>query len=376
MIPISVIELLKQLVEIPSISPLDLGCQDIIEKILVSLGFKTEKFLINKTSNLWAQRGKGKTLTFLGHTDVVPPGNIKNWNSNPFDLKISNNYVFGRGVVDMKGSIAAMLIAVRDFISNHPFYDGRISFLITSDEESTGIDGTIKVVEKLIQRNEKIDFCLVGEPTSECILGDVIKNGRRGSLSAQLIIYGTQGHVAYPHLFDNPIHKSMLVLQNLIKYKWKDENDFFPCTQLQIYKIDSNVNSSNIIPGELKVEFNVRFNPETSVDKIKSTISCLLDYNNIKYKLNWKQFSNPFYSSPSKLIPIVEKSIKSIQNISTRISTSGGTSDGRFFLKMNSEIVELGLVNKTIHQCNESTSISDLKKLVLIYKKIIFNLFN
>ncbi|CAL4042077.1 Succinyl-diaminopimelate desuccinylase [Buchnera aphidicola (Tetraneura ulmi)] len=375
MILLSVIELLKKLVEIPSISPLDLGCQNIIGEILVSLGFKVEKILINKTSNLWAEHGKGKTFTFLGHTDVVPPGNIKNWNSNPFSLRISNNYVFGRGVVDMKGSIAAMIVAVRDFIFRYPFYKGRITFLITSDEESTGTDGTVKIVEKLIQRKEKIDFCLVGEPTSEFILGDVIKNGRRGSLSAQLIIYGVQGHIAYPHLFDNPIHKSILILQNLIKYDWKDKNEFFPSTQLQIYKINSSTNANNVIPGELKIEFNVRFNPKTTVSKIKSIISFLLDSSNLKYKLNWKQFSNPFYSKPCKLIPIVEKSINSIQKISTQVSTSGGTSDGRFFSNMNSEIVELGLINKTIHQCNERTSISDLKALVLIYKKIICNLF-
>ncbi|NIG99136.1 MAG: succinyl-diaminopimelate desuccinylase [Buchnera aphidicola (Periphyllus acericola)] len=371
-----IISLSKQLIKIPSISPLDLGCQKIISKRLKNIGFFIENIKINQTNNLWACKGSGKTLTFVGHTDVVPPGNLKEWENDPFKPIIKDNFLFGRGVSDMKGSLSAMIIATEYFIKKYPFHSGRISFLITSDEESLACDGTKEIIKILRNRRENIEYCLVGEPTSENFLGDTIKNGRRGSLSAQLEIYGIQGHIAYPHLADNPINNSINFIKDLIFLKLDRGNQFFQPSSLQIFYIKSGKrNISNIIPNSIKIGFNIRYNTEVTEKEIKKKIGQLLLKNQSKYKINWIVSGNPFITYSGTLLEVVKSSIYKVQKLHANLSTSGGTSDGRFFSCMNSEIIELGLINKTIHKINECSQINDLYKLCKIYINILKKLF-
>ncbi|XRX42549.1 MAG: succinyl-diaminopimelate desuccinylase [Buchnera aphidicola (Eriosoma harunire)] len=371
----SILELTKQLVQIPSISPFDLGCQDIISNRLSVLGFKIEKININDTSNLWAERGSGQTLTFLGHTDVVPPGNLKEWFHDPFEPVLLDNKLFGRGVVDMKGSIASMIIAVERFIFNYPNYKGRLSFIITSDEESSAVDGTVQVVNVLRNRCEKIDFCLVGEPTSLVVLGDMIKYGRRGSLTAHLLVKGVQGHIAYPHLAANPIHLSLPFLLDLQSVVWDTGNAFFSPTSMQIYKIKADTGCSNVIPSELFVEFNFRFNTELSVDDIKQIVEKILNNYNLNYSIKWFLLSKPFVTSKSTFINKVVSVIESNMNITPILSTDGGTSDGRFLSEIGVQVVELGLINASIHKVNECVEVHDLYRLSKMYEDIIKNIF-
>ncbi|CAL4318898.1 Succinyl-diaminopimelate desuccinylase [Buchnera aphidicola (Eriosoma lanigerum)] len=369
-----VLELTKNLVKIPSISPLDLGCQNIISHRLRSLGFKVENIKINKTNNIWAERGFGKTLTFLGHTDVVSPGNLTKWNTNPFDPVLVKKKLFGRGVADMKGAIAAMIVAVERFIFNYPKHTGRLSFIITSDEESTALDGTVKVVELLNSRKEIINYCLVGEPSSITVLGDTIKNGRRGSLTACLLINGIQGHIAYPHLADNPIHKSLPFLSDLQSFTWDKGNQYFSPTSMQIYKIEAGTEFNNIIPGHILIEFNFRFSPEITVDKIKKIVENILNFYYLDYSIEWFLSAKPFFTSKSKLINSTIYAIQEHTNIFPNLSTDGGTSDGRFLSEIGVEVVELGLINDSIHQVNEYVNIDDLKSLSIIYESIIKDL--
>ncbi|QCI19214.1 succinyl-diaminopimelate desuccinylase [Buchnera aphidicola] len=366
-----IVKLASKLISIPSISPNDNGCQNILIHKLKKIGFTIEKINKNTTNNFWAYRGTGKTLTFLGHTDVVPPGEILQWNTDPFNPTIKNNRLYGRGSADMKGSIAAMIIAVERFISKNSNYNGRISFIITSDEESKATHGTIKVVKKLILRNEKIDYCIIGEPTSNTVLGDTLKNGRRGSLTGEIRIFGKQGHVAYPDLAENPIHKSLLFLHELTCIKWDNGNQYFDKTNLEIVTITSGNKINNMIPGEILIICNIRFNTETTVKSIKLKILNLLNKFNLKNTIIWTLSGLPFLTKNGILINIVRKSIKKYSCKNPKTSTSGGTSDGRFIALMKPEIVELGLINKTIHKINEYTEISDLKLLTLIYENII-----
>ncbi|CAL4042285.1 Succinyl-diaminopimelate desuccinylase [Buchnera aphidicola (Anoecia corni)] len=366
-----IVQLASELISIPSISPNDNGCQNILIHKLKKIGFTIEQMNENSTNNFWAYRGIGKTLTFLGHTDVVPPGKTLQWNTNPFNPTIKNNRLYGRGSADMKGSIAAMIIAVERFVLKHSNYNGRISFIITSDEESKATHGTIKVVKKLISRNEKIDYCVIGEPTSDTVLGDTLKNGRRGSLTGKIKIFGTQGHVAYPNLADNPIHKSLLFLHELTCIKWDSGNKYFDKTNLEIVTITSGNKINNMIPGEITIIFNIRFNTETTVKSIKVKIFNLLNKFNLKNNIIWTLSGLPFLTKNSSLVNIVLNSIKKYSCKNPKVSTSGGTSDGRFIALMKPEIVELGLVNKTIHKVNEYTKISDLKLLTLIYENIL-----
>ncbi|CAL4318829.1 Succinyl-diaminopimelate desuccinylase [Buchnera aphidicola (Neophyllaphis podocarpi)] len=370
-----VTKLAQKLIYLPSISPHDLGCQKIIINRLLKIGFNIEDFKINNTDNFWAWRGTGKTLNFLGHTDVVPSGPVIKWKHHPFKSIIKNGVLFGRGASDMKGALAAMIIAVENFVFFNPRHIGRISFIITSDEESNAEDGTKKVVEKLIAKNEFIDYCLVGEPTSNLFLGDCIKNGRRGSLNAYLIIFGIQGHIAYPYLADNPIHKSLSILKELINHEWSKENNFFSKTQIQISNINSNNNSINTIPGSLFVNFNFRFNNDTNFNDIKLNFEKLLIKHKIKYSIKWNLSGNPFITKKGKLLDTVINSIKHYTSKEPELSTSGGTSDGRFFHSIGSEVIEFGLLNKTIHKINECVNISDLKMLSSIYYKIIEKIF-
>ncbi|QFQ32832.1 succinyl-diaminopimelate desuccinylase [Buchnera aphidicola (Aphis fabae)] len=371
----SVTELAKKLIRIPSISPKDLGCQDIMINFLSNLGFKIKKININDTKNFWATRGSGKTLTFAGHTDIVSPGEYKDWNNNPFDPIIQDGVLFGRGASDMKGALAAMLIASKRFIIKYPDYKGRLSFLITSDEESSAIDGTRKVVDYLISKRDIIDYCIIGEPTSSNKIGDFIKNGRRGSLTADLKILGIQGHIAYPHLADNPIHKGLPVILQLLSVPLDKGNNFFPPTSVNISNIHAGNGSNNIIPGSLFVQFNFRFSNEISENQIKINFLKILEKNNINYSIKWHLSGLPFITKKGLLTDTVIKSILNITKNKPILSTDGGTSDGRFIAKFNAQIIELGLINKTIHKVNECVKISDLKILTLIYENIMKNLF-
>lgn len=373
----STLKLAQKLINIPSLSPKDLGCQDILIKRLTRCGFTVEPINFKDTKNFWAwKKGKkgleGKTVTFAGHTDVVPTGFIESWDFPPFCATIRNGFLFGRGAADMKGAIAAMIIAVENFLIKKPNFSGRISFLITSDEESSGRYGTKKVVSILKKRQEVIDYCIIGEPTSKKILGDCIKNGRRGSMSAKLIIYGVQGHIAYPHLAINPIHKSLPFLSELSSLSLDKGDHFFLPSQIQIYNIQiCHVYSSNMIPGSFQVEFNIRFNTILKEKKIQEIIRILLQKHSLEYSITWTVHAHPFFSDTSFLSKIISESIYYINNITPRISTSGGTSDGRFICQIAKEVIEMGLENSTIHKINEHVKIKNLFLLEKIYEYIL-----
>ncbi|AHG60274.1 succinyl-diaminopimelate desuccinylase [Buchnera aphidicola] len=372
----SITKLAQKLIRIPSISPQDLGCQDIIIERLNKIGFKVKIININDTKNFWAVRGNtGKTLTFAGHTDVVSPGLKKDWNTDPFEPIINNGFLFGRGSSDMKGALAAMIVAVERFVKKYPFHVGRLSFLITSDEESNAIDGTVKVVEYLMSKNYTIDYCLIGEPSSNTKVGDVIKNGRRGSITANLTIHGVQGHIAYPELADNPIHKGLPIILKILSISFDHGNDFFSPTTINIANIHAGDGTNNIIPGSLFVQFNIRFSTEVSDIEIKSKIQKILNQNNINYSIKWYLSGQPFITKTGVLLDTVIKSIVHFNKIKPILSTSGGTSDGRFISLMGSEIVELGLINRTIHKVNECVKIADLQLLTLIYEDVMKKLF-
>ncbi|VAX76295.1 succinyl-diaminopimelate desuccinylase [Buchnera aphidicola] len=372
----TVLNLTQELINIPSISPSDLGCQEILINRLKSNGFFIERMNFKDTKNFWAWRGVGRTITFVGHTDVVPAGNKNNWNTPPFTSTISNGMLFGRGAVDMKGSIAAMFIAVENFIKQKPNYKGRISFLITSDEESSGKNGTKKIVSILKKRKENIDYCLVGEPTSEKKLGDCIKVGRRGSISADLTIYGKQGHVAYPNKVINPIHSALPFLLDLSSFSFGYEDDFFDPVTIQISKICSGANyTSNMVPGELQVSFNIRFGSSVTDKEIIDIVQKILFKYSFKYLISWKLHAKPFFSIPRKLCSVLTQSIYKNVNIRPTQKTNGGTSDGRFFFNWAKEIAEFGLLNLTIHQENECVNILDLFRLQKIYYDILNKLF-
>ncbi|AEH39652.1 succinyl-diaminopimelate desuccinylase [Buchnera aphidicola (Cinara tujafilina)] len=373
----STLKLAQELINIPSISPNDLGCQDILIQRLLRCGFTVELINLKDTKNFWAWKGVGgKTLSFAGHTDVVPAGSIKKWNFPPFCATIKDGFLFGRGAADMKGALSAMVVAVEKFLIKKPIYSGRISFLITSDEESSGKYGTKHVVSVLKNRKELIDYCIIGEPTSEYVLGDCIKNGRRGSMSAKLTIYGVQGHIAYPHLAINPIHQSLPFLSELSKLSLDHGNSFFLPSQIQISNIQiSKKYSSNMIPGSLNIEFNIRFNGILIDQKIQEIILELLKKYLLNYSIKWTIHAQPFYSNTNFLSKIVSESIFFNNNIIPNVNTSGGTSDGRFICNIANEIIELGLENCTIHKINECISIKNLHLLQKIYERILDNIF-
>ncbi|WP_343126599.1 succinyl-diaminopimelate desuccinylase [Buchnera aphidicola] len=370
-----VVSITKKLVSIPSVTPKDLGCQDFLIQRLSSCGFKIEILNFNNTKNFLASKGEGRSLLFLGHTDVVDPGCLEEWETNPFSPKIRNNYLYGRGTSDMKGAIAAMLGATEGFILKNPKHVGRLLWLITSDEEGEGTDGIRKVSNILKERNEKVDFCLVGEPTSEKKLGDCIKNGRRGSLNAELKIYGTQGHIAYPFLADNPIHKSLKFLKELSRYVWDLGNNFFLPTQIQIYKVFTQNPCRNMIPKILEVEFNFRFSPLRTIKELKNIVYFLLKKNNLKYSIHWQLYADSFFSRSIQLKTLLSQCINQITNFRPVIKTSGGTSDGRFLIDISDEIIEFGLKNNTIHKVNECVNILDLKNLEKIYTSLLEKIF-
>lgn len=366
-----VIELTQQLIRRPSLSPDDAGCQAILIARLQALGFTIEPMNIGDTLNFWAWRGEGETLAFAGHTDVVPTGDADRWITPPFEPAIRDGMLYGRGTADMKGSLAAMVVAAERFVASHPAHKGRLAFLITSDEEASATNGTVKVVEALMARNERLDYCLVGEPSSTEIVGDVVKNGRRGSMTANLTLHGVQGHVAYPHLADNPVHRALPALNELVATEWDQGNEFFPPTSMQIANMQAGTGSNNVIPGEFFVQFNFRFSTELTDEMIKTRVQALLDKHQLRYTLEWNVSGQPFLTSRGKLVDAVVNAVEHYNEIKPQLQTTGGTSDGRFIARMGAQVVELGPVNATIHKINECVKASDLQLLSRMYQRIM-----
>lgn len=373
----NVIELTKQLIEQKSISPDDKDCQNIIIERLKALNFTIETLNVNQTKNLWAYHGHGETLMFAGHTDVVPAGDENKWLYPPYQATIDHDgNLYGRGAADMKGGVAAMICAAEDFIKQNPNHRGRIAFLLTSDEEADATDGTVKVVEELIKRQEQVDYCIVGEPSSDKIVGDQIKNGRRGSMTANLIVHGIQGHVAYPHLAENPVHRFAPALNELVNTIWDNGNQYFPPTSMQVANINGGTGAENVIPGELSVQFNFRFSSELTDEMIKARVEKILQKYNLNYTLRWRLSGLPFLTKQGKLTDTTQQVIKNLLGIESQLSTSGGTSDGRFIAKMGCQVIELGVLNATIHKVNEHVKCDDLIKLKQVYQQIICRLLN
>ncbi|WP_339486122.1 succinyl-diaminopimelate desuccinylase [Pseudomonas sp. EL_65y_Pfl2_R95] len=365
------------LISRPSVTPVDEGCQELMTRRLSDSGFKIEPMRIEEVDNFWAFRGHatGPVLCFAGHTDVVPTGPLQAWQHKPFDALIDEQGMLcGRGAADMKGSLASMIIAVERFVADHPTHNGAIAFLITSDEEGPAHHGTKAVVERLSQRGERMDWCIVGEPSSTTLVGDVVKNGRRGSLGCTLTVRGVQGHVAYPHLARNPIHLATPALAELADTHWDDGNDFFPPTSFQISNLNSGTGATNVVPGELTSIFNFRFSTESTVDQLQQRVVDILDKHGLDYHLEWALSGLPFLTEPGVLLDAVADSIRSVTGRETKPSTSGGTSDGRFIATMGAQVVELGPVNATIHQVNERVLASDLDVLTEIYYQTLVNL--
>lgn len=368
------IALTQALISRPSVTPEDCGCQVLMSERLSAIGFNNESMIFEDTTNLWSRRGNsGPVFCFAGHTDVVPAGNLELWQTPPFQATIKDGMLYGRGAADMKGSLAAMIVATERFVTDYPDHKGSIAFLITSDEEGPFINGTTRVIDTLEDRNEKIDYCIVGEPSSTNQLGDVVKNGRRGSISGELHIHGKQGHVAYPEHVNNPIHLAMPVLAELSQLHWDNGNKYFPPTSFQLSNIQSGTGATNVVPGHLTAWFNLRYSTELSADMIVDKVNALLTRHKLDYEINWTFNGQPFITEPGTLVDSVTKAIKSCTNISAELSTSGGTSDGRFIAPTGAQVVELGPCNATIHQVNESVSVEDLITLTQVYYQTLVN---
>ena len=366
------ITLLKKLIISHSITPEDKGCQQLLSEQLEPLGFKTEKMQFEEVENIWLRKGSDTPLfCFAGHTDVVPTGPLSDWDSDPFTPEERDGMLYGRGTADMKGSIAAFTVAVTRFLKEHPNHHGSIAYLITSDEEGPAKNGTVKVIETLQARDEKIDWCLVGEPSSTAHVGDTVKNGRRGSLGCTLTLQGKQGHVAYPHLAKNPIHLAIPMLAELTAMEWDQGNDFFPPTTFQISNINAGTGATNVIPDTATLVFNFRFSTEITVDELKQRVENLLNAHQLSYTLEWNLSGLPFLTAEGNLVAAAVKAIKHVTGIQTKLSTAGGTSDGRFIAPTGAQVVELGPVNATIHQINECVNIDDINTLEEIYFQML-----
>ena len=367
--------LTQELIRRRSVTPDDCGCQEVMIERLSAIGFKIERLRFGDVDNFWAVHGtSGPTLCFAGHTDVVPTGPEQNWQQAPFDASIVEGHIIGRGAADMKGSLAAMVVASERFVAINPNHSGRIAFLITSDEEGIAIDGTIKVINLLQQRNELPEWCLIGEPSSTAKCGDVVKNGRRGSLGCTLTVKGQQGHVAYPHLADNPVHRAAPALAALATEVWDQGNAFFPATSFQISNIQAGTGATNVIPGELEVVFNFRFSTELTEQQIIQRTESLLDQHGLTYSANWNLSGHPFLTSSGELVSATVESIAEVTGLETELSTAGGTSDGRFIAPLGVQVIELGPVNASIHKIDENTNIDDLNCLTEIYQTILSKL--
>ncbi len=362
----------EQLINRQSVTPEDAGCQKLIAERLEKLGFKATHLRFDDVDNLWITHGDtGPLFAFVGHTDVVPTGPIEEWKTDPFKAEIIDGMLYGRGAADMKGGIAAMVTATEQFVQSHPDHKGTIAFLITSDEEGPSINGTRKVIEYLNDNNIKIDWCIVGEPSSDKQLGDVIRIGRRGSLNAILTIKGIQGHVAFPELAENPIHKASHFLADISSIEWDQGNNSFPATSFQISNINAGTGVENVIPGAVKLLFNFRFSTELTEDDLKSKVTALLEKHDLNYDIQWKLSGHPFLTSSGKLVDATCDAIKTVCGIDTDCSTGGGTSDGRFIAPTGAEVIELGVSNDTIHKVNECVKVDDLETLTNIYTNIL-----
>lgn len=367
-----VVELTKALINRRSVTPLDEGCQEMMADYLRPLGFDIESLVFHDTTNMWARKGtKGPVFCFAGHTDVVPSGPEEKWDTPPFHATEKDGFLYGRGAADMKGSLAAMLVATKRFVTQHPEHKGSIAFLITSDEEGPFINGTPKVVETLEARDEKITWCIVGEPSSTKQTGDVVKVGRRGSLTGDLVVYGIQGHVAYPHLAKNPVHEVAAALDQLAKMHWDNGNEFFPPTSFQISNVRAGTGAGNVIPGHIDVCFNFRFSTEVTNEHLMTLVTDILDSHELDYEIKWTFNGQPFITTSGELVSATQSAIKEITGLDTDLSTSGGTSDGRFIAPTGAQVVELGPVNATIHKINECVKMDDLDTLATTYEAIM-----
>jgi len=374
-VSIDVVELAQQLIARRSITPDDAGCIDVLIGLLRPLGFECEKISAGGVDNLWARRGTARPLVcFAGHTDVVPTGPVEQWHSDPFTPTIKDGVLFGRGASDMKSSVAAFVAAIDAFVTAHPGHPGSIAVLFTSDEEGPAVDGTVRVVEALRERGEKMDYCIVGEPTAVSRLGDMIKNGRRGSLSGMLTVKGVQGHVAYPHLAKNPVHDVAAAIAELAQTEWDTGNEYFPPTTWQISNITAGTGANNVIPGTAHVKFNFRFSTASTLESLQTRVHGILDKHKVPYDLEWRYDGRPFLTKKGDLVDAIARAIKTVTGIDTELSTTGGTSDGRFIADICSQVVECGPTNATIHKINECIKVEEIEQLPQIYFRTLQNL--
>jgi succinyl-diaminopimelate desuccinylase len=371
----STLELTKALIRLRSVTPQDAGCQRLLAERLRAIGFGVEPMRYGEVENLWARRGRSAPLVcFAGHTDVVPPGPLEQWQSDPFTPVEREGFLFGRGAADMKTSIAAFVTAVERFVQANPRHPGSIALLITADEEGVAVDGTVRVVEALRARGEQLDYCIVGEPTCSERLGDTIKNGRRGSLSGELMVKGVQGHVAYPHLARNPVHQAAPALAELAHTVWDEGNEYFPPTTFQISNLHAGTGATNVVPGELRVMFNFRFSTASTVEGLKARVHAVLDRAGLDYHIAWSLSGMPFLTPSGQLVRAMSAAIEAETGTAPALSTTGGTSDGRFIATLCREVVEFGPVNATIHKLNERVALADAERLSRIYERVLGSL--
>ena len=370
------LQLTKDLISKASVTPEDKGCQLMMTDHLKKIGFAISDLKFGEVDNFWATRGNSEPVfVFAGHTDVVPVGDESKWKTDPFNPEVKDGLLYGRGTADMKGSLAAMIVATERFVQDFPDHKGTIGFLITSDEEGPAIDGTVKVAQHLKDSGQMVDYCLVGEPSSSDQLGDVIKNGRRGSLNGRLTIIGKQGHIAYPHLANNPIHLVVPALNDLCNELWDEGNEYFPATSFQISNVHSGTGVTNVIPGETEIVFNFRYSTETTHEQLQDRVLVILDKYKLDYRIDWEHSGYPFLTPKGDLVSSCVHAIKTVKGITAELSTSGGTSDGRFIAPiLDAQVVELGPLNATIHQVDECVSVQDLDDLTDIYYQVLKNI--
>jgi len=366
------IALACELIQRPSVTPSDCGCQALIGKRLQAAGFELESLRFEDVDNLWAVAGNsGPLLCFAGHTDVVPPGDREDWASDPFEPRIENGVLYGRGAADMKGSVAAMVTAAERFRGANPNHEGRLAFLLTSDEEGPSIHGTKEVMQTLQQRGEAITWCVVGEPSSQDALGDTVKNGRRGSLGGRITLRGRQGHVAYPQNADNALHRLLPLLTELIEIEWDHGDKFFPPTSLQVSNLQAGTGADNVIPGRAQADFNLRYSPALNPDLIRAQVDALCEQHNADVKIEWRHSGEPFITESGDLVEATRKAVQAVTQLTPKLSTAGGTSDGRFIAPTGAQVIELGPINASIHQTNEHVRVEDLSRLSEIYEGIM-----